>query len=70
MVEVQQIREEVFSKAQIVHDKVKISFDRKAKPNDFQQGNLVLKWDAQHEDKSKHGKFDHLWKDPYPIAEN
>jgi hypothetical protein len=44
---------------------VKRNFDRKAKPNDFQQGDLVLKWGAQHEDKGKHGKFDHLWKGPY-----
>jgi hypothetical protein len=29
-----------------------------------------LKWDARHEDKGKHGKFDHLWKGPYLIAEN
>ena len=45
-------------------------FDRKAKPDDFQQGDLVLKWDARHEDKGKHRKFDHLWKGTYLIAEN
>ena len=65
----QQIREEVFGKAQIFQDKVKRNFDRKAKPNDFHQDDLVLKWDAQHEDKGKHGKFSHLWKGPYQIAD-
>ena len=45
-------------------------FDRKAKPDDFQQGDPVLKWDARHEDKGKHDKFDHLWKGPYLIAED
>ena len=60
LVEVQQIREEVLGKSQIFQDKVKKNFDIKAKPNDFQQGDLVLKWDAWHEDKGKHGKFDHL----------
>ena len=45
-------------------------FDRKVKPDDFQQGHLVLKWDARHEDKGKHGKFDHLWKGPYLILED
>ena len=30
----------------------------------------MLKWDAWHEDKGKHGKFDHLWKGPYQIVEN
>ena len=68
--EVQQIKEEVFCKALIFQDKVKRNFDRKSKPIDFQQGNLVLKWDARHEDKGKHGKFGHLWKVPYHIAEN
>ena len=42
----------------------------KENPNDFQQGDLVLKWDARHEDKGKHGKFEHLWKGPYEISEN
>ena len=65
LVEVQQIRDQVVDKTHIFHDKVKMNFDRKAKPDDFQQGELVLKWDAQHEDKGKHGKFEHLWKGPY-----
>ena len=43
-------------------------FDRRTKPDDFQLGDVVLLWDAPHEDKEKHGKFDHLWKDPYKIA--
>ena len=67
IVEVQQIRDQVAEKAQVFQDKVKNIFDRKEKPNDFQQGDLVLKWDARHEDKGKHGKFEHLWKGPYLI---
>ena len=70
LVEVQQIKDQVVDKAHIFQDRVKKGFDRKAKLNDFQQGDLVLKWDAQHEDKGKHGKFDHLWKGPYHIVEN
>ena len=69
LVKVQQISEEVFDKALIFQDKVKINFDREAKPNDLYEGDLVLKWDARYEDKGKHGKFDHLWKGPYQIAE-
>ena len=68
--EVQQIREQVADKALVFQDKVKNIFDRKAKPDDFQQGNLVLKWDARHEDKGKHGKFEHPWKGPYQISED
>ena len=68
--EVQQIKDQVAKRASVFQDKMKKIFDRKAKPDDFQQGDLVLKWDARDEDKSKHGKFDHLWKGPYLITEN
>ena len=66
----QQIRDQVVDKAQVFQDKVKKVFDRKEKPNDFQQGDLGLKWDARHEDKGKHGKFEHLWKGPYQISKD
>ena len=68
--EVQQIRDQVAEKASVFQDRMKKIFDRKVKPDDFQRGHLVLKWDARHEDKGKHGKFDHLWKGPYHIAED
>ena len=41
---------------------------RKVKEDTFQVVDLVLKWDAPHEDKGNHGKFDHLWVVPYIIA--
>ena len=31
-------------------------------------GDVVLQWDAVHEEKGKHGKFYHPWKGPYKIA--
>ena len=31
-------------------------------------GDVVFLWDAPHEEKGKHGKFDHLWKGPYKIS--
>ena len=68
--EVQQNRDQVTDKAQVFQDKVKNIFDRKAKVDDFQQGGLVLKWDARHEDKGKNGKFEHLGKGPYQILED
>ena len=70
LVEVQQIRDQVVDKAQIFHDKVKKIFDGKAKLDDFQQGDLALKWDAQNEDKGKHVKFKHLQKGSYQIVED
>ena len=30
--------------------------------------NVVFLWDATHEEKGKHGNFDHLWKGPYRVA--
>ena len=70
MMEVQQVRDQVADKALIFQDRVKKVFDSKENPNDFQQGDLVLKWDTRHEYKGKHGKFDHLWKGPYLITKN
>ena len=37
-------------------------FDKRAKADCFNLGDLVLKWDARHEDKGKHSKFDELWR--------
>ena len=36
----------------------------------MQIGDLVLKWDKAHEDKSKHTKFQKMWLGPFQIAEN
>ena len=47
---------------------MKNTFNKKIKEDVFQVGDLGLKWDASHEDKGKHGKFDHLWVGPYLIA--
>ena len=40
---------------------MKNNFDKKVKADDFELGDLVLKWDASYEDKGKHENFDHLW---------
>ena len=62
LIEVQQMRESVYDRSQLIQDKMKKTFDRKIKVGDFQLGDSVLKWDVRFEDKGKHGKFDHLWK--------
>jgi hypothetical protein len=38
--------------------RIKQVFDKKAKKEEFQIGDLVLKWDAPKQDKGKHGKFE------------
>ena len=47
-------------------EKMKNTFDRRIKEEQFQIDDLVLKWDAPNEDK--HGKFDHMWVGPYVVA--
>jgi hypothetical protein len=61
------MREQVFNKSQLHHDKMKRIFDRHTKEYDFKFNDLVLKWDARNEDRGRHGKFDHLWMGPFNI---
>ena len=67
LIELQEIREDVYHKSHFFQEKMKDIFDRKIKNDDFHLYDLVLKCDARIEDKGKHGKFDHLWKCPYQI---
>ena len=63
-----ELRDKAYDKVQIHQEKMKNTFDKKIKEDIFQIDDLVLKWDALHEDKGKHGKFDYLWVGPYLIA--
>ena len=51
LIYVQQMRESVYDRSQLTQDKMKKHFDRKVKADDFQLGDLVLKWDARFEEK-------------------
>ena len=62
------MRENFYDIFKVVQDKIKKMFDKKVKVDDFQLGDLVLKWNARFKNKGKHGKFDHLWKRPYKIS--
>jgi len=66
-IHLQQTREEVYIKSQVIQDQIKKIFDKKTKVDDFYIGDKVLKWDSRREDKGKHGKFDFLWQGPYVI---
>lgn len=48
--------------------KMKSIFDKKAKDQPLQPGDLVLRWDVRWEEKGKHGKFDSLWFEPFKIS--
>jgi hypothetical protein len=69
LVEVQQAREQVMIKIQDRQQRIKQVFDKKAKKEEFQIGDLVLKWDAPKKDKGKHKKFEALWIGPFKISE-
>jgi hypothetical protein len=70
LVEVQQAREQTVDRVQDHQQKIKQVFDKKAKRERFQIGDLVLKWDAPMQDKGKHNKFEAPWIDPFKISEN
>jgi hypothetical protein len=67
MIHLMQSREEVYNRTQVIQEGIKRIYDKRNKEDDFELGDLVLKWDSRNEDKGKHGKFDHLWKGPYTI---
>ena len=48
-IHLQQTREEVYDKSQVIQDKIKKIFDKKTKVDDFYIGDKVLKWDSKRE---------------------
>jgi hypothetical protein len=69
IIEVQQRREALDQRTEAYQNKIKSIFDKKTKKEIFQKGDLVLRWDARRDDKSKHGKFDNLWFGPFKVVE-
>jgi hypothetical protein len=69
LVEVQQTREQVMDRAHDLQQRIKQAFDKKVRKEDFQLGDLVLKWDAPRQDRGKHNKFEALWIGPFKISE-
>ena len=66
IIELEEQRNKAYDKVQTHQEKMKNTFNRRVKEEQFQIDDLVLKWDAPKEDK--HGKFDHMWVGPYVIA--
>ena len=63
-----ELRDKSYDSVQVHQEKMKKAFDRRVKEEKFLIDYLVLKWDAPHEDKGKHGKFDHMWAGPYIVV--
>jgi hypothetical protein len=51
----------------VIQENIKKICDKRTKEDNFELGDLVLRWDYRNEDKGKHGKFYSLWKGPYTI---
>eukprot|EP00253_Pinus_taeda_P004005 PITA_04005 len=66
-IHLQQTREEVYHRTQVLQENLRKVFDKRTKDEDFFIGNKVLKWDSGREDRGKHRKFDFLWKGPFVI---
>lgn len=60
MIHLQQTQEEVFQNTFKLQEHIKKIYDRKTKADTFQLDVVVLRGDARHEDKGKHGKFENL----------
>ena len=67
IIQLQQERETIENTAEMHKKRVKESFDNKVKKDVFAVGDLVLKSDAQKDEKGKHGKFDNLWIGPFIV---
>jgi len=67
-IHLQQTREQVYDRAQMLQERLKKAFDKRTKAEDFLIGDKVLRWDSRREDKGKHAKFDFLWKGPFVIS--
>ena len=66
-IHLQQTREEVYIRSQVMQERIKKTFDKRTKAKDFYLCDKVLKWDSRGANKCKHGKFDFMWKGPYII---
>jgi hypothetical protein len=61
----QQAREKLLDKSHKHQQKIKETFDKKEKTEQFLPGDLILKWDSRREDH--HVKFDSLWIGPLRV---
>eukprot|EP00253_Pinus_taeda_P036068 PITA_36068 len=68
MIHLQQTRVEVFQNTSKLHESIKNIYDNNTKEDNFNMGDLVLRWDAQNKEKGKHSKFENLWKGPSRIS--
>jgi hypothetical protein len=67
LIELDETRRNALGQMERNQDKIKKTFDHKAKERHFAEGDLVLLWDKRKEKPGMHKKFDSLWMGPYKI---
>jgi transposase InsO family protein len=67
LIELDETRRSAFGQMERNQEKIKNTFDHKAKERNFIEGDLVLLWDKRREKPGMHKKFDSLWTGPYRI---
>ncbi|XP_059076872.1 uncharacterized protein LOC131876102 [Cryptomeria japonica] len=66
--ELEETRNDAMSKIEQHQAQMKRSFDKRVSPRNFQEGDIVLKWDTLKSKSGKHSKFDAFWSGPYIIS--
>jgi hypothetical protein len=67
LIELDETRRSALGQMTRNQEKIKNTFDHKAKERNFTKGDLVLLWDKRKEKPGMHKKFDSLWGGPYKI---
>ena len=67
LIELDESRRNTLSQMGRNQEKIKNTFDHKAKERNFTKGDLVLLWDKRKEKPGMHKKLDSLWTGPYKI---
>jgi hypothetical protein len=57
LIHTQQMREQVYNRSQLHQERMKKPLTSVLSKEEFQVGDLVLRWDARNEDKGKHMKI-------------
>ncbi|KAH9326334.1 hypothetical protein KI387_006512, partial [Taxus chinensis] len=68
LINLEESRKSTMIKLEQHQQAIKKWFDKKAKPQAFKVGDLVLKWDDDRAKPGHHSKFDALWSGPYIIS--
>lgn len=64
---IEEQREDMAYRITLHQARVMEFFDRKARPRNFMEGDMVLLWDKRRDIRGAHGSFDLLWRGPFKI---